>query len=161
VYENVQLKSELAGPTVRNATEQDGASPGEPALPIEGVLGDGREVTLVESTLAEPLVLGWFSDACDGCYFAREGWNMLAGALPERFWAVRKEAGDDPDSLFYGYEVLFPIVVPSDASIAEQYRVLGTPQTLVILPDRTIGRVYKGALTPDIVDDILAYISTR
>jgi hypothetical protein len=161
VYENVQLKQEIAGRTVRQSTVQDGAVTGDPAYSIKGYTGTDHLITLVEDTLSQPLVLGWFSDACDGCYFAREGWEQLAAAFPEQFWAIRKDAGPEPDSLFYGYSVLFPILAPTDETIAEQYRVLGTPQTMVILPDRTIGQVWKGALTPDIVNDILEYIHTR
>jgi len=161
VYDNGRLKKQLLEQSGYRPAARDGASIGDPADPIEGYLASGELVILAGDTVTEPLVVAWFSDDCDACYFARDGWNRLAAELPGRVWAVRKSYNSEPDSLFFGEPVAFPILTPVDGEIFERYHVYGTPQTVLVKEDRTVGQVWKGALNPDKISEILALASTR
>ena len=161
VYENGRLKKQMLEQSGYRPVAQDGAPIGTPARPIEGYLASGERVVLFGDSLARPVILAWFSNDCDACYFAKEGWDRLAGALPGQVWGIRRDLDSGPDSLFFGEPVTFPIVTPIDSTVLETYRVYGTPQTLLIKEDRTVGQVWKGALNPDKVDEIVALAETR
>jgi peroxiredoxin len=160
-FQYYQLKKQFAASGGRPLSPGDYPSlrEGDKAPPLEAYTSRGSLLNLFNDYTPAPLILGWYSDECDVCYFSRDGWNELAEKFPGRLWALKKSYEFSPDSLFFGDPVGFPLLFPSDPEIYELYYINITPQTMVIDKDGIIVRVWRGVLNPRMVTEVISQMN--
>jgi len=149
VYQNLQLKKQIAAQAERMSTQPPYAADrtGKTAPPFEAYLSDGTELAVRTDSLTAPLVLLWFAYDCDPCVQALDQWNRLADQYPGQVWGLPAHGGEDLNDEFSSDRVRFPVLQPGTVDPAELYQINITPQTMVILKDGTIGKVWYGPLS--------------
>jgi hypothetical protein len=123
-----------------------------PVLEIRSVAGSER---LRFNKERLPVILYWFSPTCSWCELNLANFRALAHQAPGRYRLVPVSAADPPALAEYARErdldgPLFTI----SPEAARQYRLAGTPDTVLIAPDGAFVRRWSGAYSPNMLDEI-------
>lgn len=162
-YQNLQLKKQLGAmygkrTTYRNLEDIPTMKVGDTAVPFTAILPDGQKLPIKTDSLEAPLILAWFTFNCEPCSTALIEWNDLATTYPGQFFGFTTQEFDEETALFSKNDAAFPILRLETDSILKVYRVIGTPQTMVVRTDGTIGYQQHGPLLPKAYDEVTALV---
>lgn len=118
---------------------------------LTAIGSDGRLASIpLPVTDKEHLLIITFSPGCPSCRANQEKWTKLAGALEQRGWHVLWVSRDPLDaSVGYAREHQIQLANVLADPPYRTYVQLGlsrVPNTLVVLPGGTIGKVWPGQL---------------
>jgi peroxiredoxin len=145
VKENRQLRSAL--------TERRGPftilNPEEKVPPLVGIDQKGEEVK-VEYPSSRQTVLFWFSAACPSCEHNVEFWRELYqkhGSEGFRFFGATTPGEGKTEEFEKKFQLEFPVLIVSDYSLLDQYKVEVIPQTMLIDERGVVLKVWPGPLS--------------
>jgi len=109
-----------------------------------------------------PVLLYWFSPACGWCQTNLPNLKALAAQSNGRYTLLPVSSADKVDILRYVQreKVQFPVYT-IDAAVAKQYRLDGTPATLLLSPSGTLEKRWTGAYSPSSLEDIERTLTVR
>jgi peroxiredoxin len=135
-------------------------NPKERVPPLSGIDQKGEEVK-VEYPSSKKTVLFWFSTECPSCEYDLEFWKQIyqkhsLGML--RFFGVTSSDEDKTKEFIKKFQLEFPVLVLSDFSLLEKYRVEVIPQTMLIDTNGMVQKVWPGSLSENYKKEIEAMI---
>jgi peroxiredoxin len=136
--------------------------PEEKVPPLVGVDQKGEEVR-VEYPSSKKTVLFWFSAACPSCEHNLDFWKEIYqthGNAGVRFFGVTRSGEEKTEELVAKFQLDFPIMIVSDFSLLDQYRVEVIPQTMLIDDNGIVRKVWPGALSESYKKEIEEMISS-
>lgn len=145
VQENRKLRSVLVAP--RGPFKV--LNPEEKVPPLSGIDQRGEEVK-VEYPSSKQTVLFWFSAACPSCEHNVEFWKEIYrkhSSTSLRFFGVTRAAEEKTKEFVNKFQLEFPVLVVSDYSLLDQYRVEVIPQTMLIDESGVVRKVWPGPLS--------------
>jgi len=137
-------------------------NPKEKVPPLTGIDQKGNEVK-VEYPSSKKTVLFWFSAECPSCEYDLEFWKQIyqkhnSGML--RFFGVTSSEKDKTEEFVKKFQLEFPVLVLSDFSLLEKYRVEVIPQTMLIDTNGVVQKVWPGSLSENYKKEIEAMMSS-
>jgi peroxiredoxin len=137
-------------------------NPKERVPPLSGIDQKGEEVK-VEYPSSKRTVLFWFSAECPSCEYNLEFWKQIyekysSGML--RFFGVTSSDEDKTKEFIKKFQLEFPVLVLSDFSLLEKYRVEVIPQTMLIDTSGMVQKVWPGSLSDNYKTEIEAMMSS-
>ena len=156
VQENRELRSVLRIPREPFKV----LNPKEKVPPLSGLDQKGKEVK-VEYPSSKKTILFWFSTECPSCEYDLEFWKQIyqkhsSGML--RFFGVTSSDEDKTEEFVKKFQLQFPVLVLSDFSLLEKYRVDVIPQTMLIDTNGVVLKVWPGSLSENYKKKIEAMI---
>jgi len=145
VQENRKLRSAL---TARRGPFKI-LNPEERVPSLLGIDQNGEEVKL-EYPSTQQTVLLWFSAACPSCEHNVEYWKEIyqrRGSPELRFFGVTTAGGEKTEELAEKFDFEFPVLIVSDYSLLDQYKVEVIPQTMLIDKNGVVRKVWPGPLS--------------
>jgi peroxiredoxin len=145
VQENRKLRSAL---TARRGPFKV-LNPEERVPPLLGTDLKGEEVR-VEYPSSKQTVLFWFSAACPSCEHNVEFWKEIyqkRGSPEFRFFGATTAGEGKTGELAQKFQFEFPILIVSDYSLLDQYKVELIPQTMLIDENGVVRKVWPGPLS--------------
>jgi peroxiredoxin len=145
VQENQKLRKALSRP----GGPFEVLGPGEKVPSLFGINLEGGELE-VEYPSKQRTVLLWFSPACPSCEENLEFWKELYHnySLENlRFIGVTDFGKDKTAEFVQKNQLEFPILVVSNLSLLDQYKVEVIPQTMLIDTNGIVQKVWAGPLT--------------
>jgi peroxiredoxin len=124
-------------------------NPKEKVPPLVGIDQKGEEIK-VEYPSSKKTVLFWFSTDCSSCEDNLEFWRQIyqkynSGML--RFFGVTTSERDKTEEFVKKSQLEFPVLILSDFSLLEKYRVEVIPQTMLIDTNGVVQKVWPGTLS--------------
>jgi peroxiredoxin len=110
---------------------------------------DGREIR-VEYPSPRQTVLFWFSTACPSCEHNVEFWKEVYqkhGSTSFRFFGATTAGEEKADEVADKFQFQFPVLIVSDYSLLDQYKVEVIPQTMLIDRNGVVQKVWPGPLS--------------
>jgi len=158
VQENRELRSALKIP--RESFKV--LNPKEKVPPLSGIDQKGKEVK-VEYPSSKKTVLFWFSTECSSCEYDLEFWKQIyqkhsLGML--RFFGVTTSERDKTEEFVKKFQLEFPVLILSDFSLLEKYRVDVIPQTMLIDTNGVVLKVWPGSLSENYKKEIESMMSS-
>jgi peroxiredoxin len=137
-------------------------NPKEKVPPLSGIDQKGEKVK-VEYPSSKKTVLFWFSVECPSCEYNLEFWKQIyhkhsSGML--RFFGVTSSEEDKTEEFIKKFQLEFPVLVLSDFSLLEKYRVEVIPQTMLIDTNGVVQKVWPGSLSENYKKEIEVMISS-
>lgn len=124
-------------------------NPTEKVPPLAGRDLNGQE-TRVEYPSSQRTVLLWFSSACPSCEHNLEFWKEIYQRRRSeklRFIGVTTAGEEKTGEFVKKFQLAFPIMIVSDLSLLEKYRVEVIPQTMLIDENGVVLKVCPGPLS--------------
>jgi peroxiredoxin len=124
-------------------------NPDEKVPPLVGVDLDSKE-TKVEFPSSEQTVLFWFSATCPSCEHNVEIWNEFYRGHRSanlRFFGVTSAGREETAEFAKKFQIEFPVLIVSDLSLLDMYRVEVIPQTMLIDANGVVRKVWPGPLS--------------
>jgi peroxiredoxin len=152
VKENRELRSAL---TARRGPFKV-LNPQEKVPPLVGIDRNGEEVK-IEYPSSEQTVLFWFSTACPSCEHNVEFWRQAyqEHKSPKlRFFGVTTAGEEKTEELADKFQFEFPVLVVSDYSLLDKYKVEVIPQTMLIDQNGMVKKVWPGPLSENYKTEI-------
>ena len=137
-------------------------NPKEKVPPLTGIDLTGKEVK-VEYPSSKKTVLLWFSSDCSSCEDNLEFWRQIyqkRNSEMLRFFGVTTSEVDKTEEFVKKFQLEFPVLVLSDFSLLEKYRVEVIPQTMLIDSNGVVQKVWPGTLSENHKKEIEAMISS-
>jgi peroxiredoxin len=152
VGENQKLRSALKAP--RGPFKV--LNPEEKVPPLVGIDQKGEEVRL-EYPSSKKTVLFWFSAGCPSCEHNLEFWKEIykkhsSGKL--RFVGVTRSGEEKAEEFVKKFQLEFPVLIVSDFSLLDRYKVEVIPQTMLIDTNGVIQKVWPGSLSENYKKEI-------
>jgi peroxiredoxin len=135
-------------------------SAGTEVPPIDGRSVNGDAVTLTYRG-ERPTVLYYFSPTCNWCERNWRNVQALVAATRGRFRVVGLSASEKAGEHLSARGVTIDLVSGFSQAIASEYRLGGTPQTIVVAPNGRVLRAWTGAYTGRVSGEIEAYFGIR
>lgn len=145
VKENRELRASL---TARRGPFQV-LNPQERVPPLVGINQEGEEVR-VEYPSQKQTVLFWFSTGCPSCEHNVEFWKQVYQKYQSstlRFLGVTSADEEKTEELTSKFQFGFPVLIVSDYSLLDQYKVEVIPQTMLIDGNGMVRKVWPGPLS--------------
>jgi peroxiredoxin len=145
VQENRKLRSALKAP--RGPIKI--LNPQEKVPPLVAIDQKGEEVK-VEYPSSKKTVLFWFSAACPSCEHNLEFWKEIYqkhSSARLRVFGVTKSGEEKAKEFVDKFQLEFPVLIVSDFSLLDQYRVEVIPQTMLIDNNGIVQKVWPGPLS--------------
>lgn len=105
--------------------------PGGAAIPLEGVLLDGRRVSL-DALRGEPVLVQFWATWCPVCKLEQASINAIARDHRVLSVAMQSGSADEVARHLAQYQLTFPVINDPDSAIAQRWRVRGVPTSFVI-----------------------------
>ncbi len=137
-------------------------NPEEKVPPLVGVDLKGEGVRL-DYPSSKKTVLFWFSAACPSCEHNLEFWKEIYHAHSSgkvRFFGVTRSGDEKTEELVREFQLEFPIMIVSDFSLLDRYRVEVIPQTMLIDDNGIVRKVWPGPLSENYKREIEGMISS-
>ena len=132
--------------------------PGETVSPMNLETLDGRKVRFDYSPDNRPIVLYSFSSRCGWCMRNAENIRSLARAAASDYRLVSVTGSRELVKEYaaeFGHDL--PIYVDTTGALKKQYKLGGTPQTVVISPSGEVRKVWHGAYNDETAVEIEDY----
>ena len=145
VKENRQLRASLSA---RRGPFQV-LNPQETVPPLVGIDPKGEEVRL-EYPSQKQTVLYWFSTGCPSCEHNVEFWKQVYQKYQSptlRFLGVTSAGEEKAEEITEKFQFEFPVLIVSDYSLLDQYKVEVIPQTMLIDRNGMVRKVWPGPLS--------------
>ena len=145
VMENQKLRLAL---TARRGPFQI-LNPQETVPPLVGIDPKGEEVRL-EYPSQKQTVLYWFSTGCPSCEHNVEFWKQVYQKYQSptlRFLGVTSAGEEKAEEITEKFQFEFPVLIVSDYSLLDQYKVEVIPQTMLIDRNGMVRKVWPGPLS--------------
>ena len=145
VKENRQLRASLSA---RRGPFQV-LNPQETVPPLVGIDPKGEEVRL-EYPSQKQTVLYWFSTGCPSCEHNVEFWKQVYQKYQSptlRFLGVTSAGEEKAEEITEKFQFEFPVLIVSDYSLLDQYKVEVIPQTMLIDRSGMVRKVWPGPLS--------------
>src|ERR1700682_6052509 len=115
----------------------------------------GNETKLIYGQGTLPTLLCWFSPSCGWCEANFENFTALATQASDRYRFVAVSSATPLEIGEYSsrHHVNFPLY-SIDEKTANEYRLSGTPATLLISPKGVLIKKWVGAFSPSLLVDI-------
>jgi peroxiredoxin len=158
VQENQKLRRALSHP--RGPFKVLG--PGDKVHSLFGINLDGKEFK-VDYPSKERTMLLWFSPTCPSCEENLEFWKEIYRNYRSenlRFIGVTNFGQDKTSEFAKVNQLEFPILIVSNLSLMEQYKVEVIPQTILIDTNGIVQKVWPGPLTDEYKKEIRFMISS-
>jgi peroxiredoxin len=158
VQENRELRSALKIP--RGPIKI--LNPEEKVPPLVGIDLKGEEVK-VEYPSSKKTVLFWFSATCPSCEHNLEFWKEIYqkhSSAKLRFFGVTNSGEEKTKEFVDKFQLEFSVLIVSDFSLLDQYRVEVIPQTMLIDNNGIVGKVWPGPLSESYKKEIEEMISS-
>jgi peroxiredoxin len=158
VQENQKLRKVLSRP--RGPFKVLG--PGEKVPSLFGINLEGKELK-VEYPSKQRTVLLWFSPACPSCEENLEFWKEVYRNYNSdnlRFIGVTTFGQDKTSEFVRKNQLEFPILIVSNLSLIDQYKVEVIPQTILIDTNGIVQKVWPGPLANEYKKEIRYMISS-
>lgn len=136
--------------------------PGEKVPSLFGINLEGKELK-VEYPSRQRTVLFWFSPACPSCEENLEFWKEVYRNYSSdnlRFLGVTNFGQDKTSEFVKKTQLEFPILIVSNSSLIDQYKVEAIPQTILIDTNGIVQKVWPGPLANEYKKEIRYMIST-
>lgn len=155
MHQNRQLRSIVENPMKKYETlKQNQTVP-----PFTGIDLDGDAVT-IEYSQDEPYTLMlWFSASCPSCEDNLQFWSMLYGDYKSdklRLIGVCNDDLEEARTTADEYGLKFPVIIPDDESIVQDYGATALPLTMLISPEGAMVRVWPGPLMKEQRESVIA-----
>jgi peroxiredoxin len=137
-------------------------NPEEKVPPFVGIDLKGQEVK-VEYPSSQRTVLFWFSAACPSCESNLEFWKEIYQKHRSeklRFIGVTSAGEGKAEEFVKKFQLEFPIMIVSDLSLLEKYKVEVIPQTMLIDPNGVVLKVWPGPLSDIYKTEITQMLSS-
>lgn len=124
-------------------------NPQEKVPPLAGIDLKGKEVKL-EYPSSQQTILFWFSPTCPSCELNLEFWKEIYkkyGSDKLRFFGVTSPGDEKTEEFVKKFQLEFPVLIVSDLSLLEKYRVEMIPQTILIDKSGVVLKVWPGPLS--------------
>lgn len=158
VQENQKLKKALNRP--RGPFKI--LNPEEKVPSLIGINLDGEEFK-IEYPSSKKTVLFWFSSACPSCEHNLEFWKEIYEKHhlnKLRFFGVTRERKEKTEEFIKRFNIRFPVVIVSDFSLLDEYKVEVVPQTMLIDTCGVIQKVWPGPLLDNYKKEIELMLSS-
>lgn len=158
VQENRKLRTALVAP--RGPFKI--LNPEEKVPPLVGINQKGEEVK-VEYPSSKKTVLFWFSAACPSCEHNLEFWKEIYQQHRSeklRFLGVTRSGEEKTEELVKKFQLEFPVLIVSDFSLLDQYKVEVIPQTMLIDTSGVVQKVWPGPLSENYKKEIEGIIAS-
>ncbi|MFH0931276.1 MAG: TlpA disulfide reductase family protein, partial [Candidatus Zixiibacteriota bacterium] len=152
VQENQKLRKALYRP--RGSFKVLG--PGEKVPSLVGINLEGKELK-IEYPSSERTVLFWFSPVCPSCEENLEFWKEIYRKHSSenlRFIGVTSFGKDNTEDFVKKFQLEFPVLIVSDISLLDQYKVEVIPQTVLIDTNGVVQKVWPGPLSENYKKEI-------
>jgi len=129
---------------------------------LVGVGLKGEEFSL-EYPSSQRTILFWFSAACPSCEHNMEFWKEIYGrhgGEKLRIFGVTQSGEEKTLKFVDKFQLEFPVLVVSDFSLLDQYKVEVIPQTMLIDTLGVVERVWPGPLSEDYKKEIQEMIAS-
>ncbi|MGB8656490.1 MAG: TlpA disulfide reductase family protein [Candidatus Zixiibacteriota bacterium] len=137
-------------------------NPAERVPPFAGIDLSGKEVK-VEYPSSQKTVLFWFSVGCPSCEHNLEFWKEVCrkyNSAKFRFFGATNSEAKETDEFAKKFQLEFPIVMVSDQSLLEKYKVEVIPQTMLIDANGVVLKVWPGPLSDSYKKEIEEMLSS-
>lgn len=124
-------------------------NPEDKVPPLVG-LDLNRKAARVEFPSSEPIILFWFSATCPSCEHNVEFWKQVYQKHRSDhliFYGVTNTGEEETADFVKRFQLDFPVLIVSDLSLLEKYRVEVIPQTMLIDTDGSVIKVWPGPLS--------------
>jgi len=158
VQENQKLREALSRP--RGPFKI--LNPEEKVPTLTGIGQKGEEVK-VEYPSSKKTVLFFFSTACPSCEHNLEFWNEIYQKHRSenlRFFGVARAGEGKTEEFVKKFRLEFPVLMVSDFSLLDQYRVEVIPQTMLIDTKGVVQKVWPGPLSENYKREIEVMITS-
>lgn len=145
VQENRELR--LALKTPRGPVKV--LNPKEKVPPLVGIDQKGKEFK-VEYPSSQKTILFWFSADCPSCEYNLEFWKEIYqkhSSAKLRFFGVTNSEEKKTEDFIKKFQLEFPVLILSDFSFLDKYRVEAIPQTMLIDTNGMVQKVWPGPLS--------------
>ncbi|MDP3025586.1 MAG: TlpA disulfide reductase family protein [candidate division Zixibacteria bacterium] len=136
-------------------------SPEEEVPSLAGVNLKGEEFKLTYPS-SKKTVLFWFSPVCPSCEENLEFWKEIYqnhSSENLRFVGVTSFGKDKTEEFVKKFQLTFPVIIVSDLSLLDKYKVEVVPQTMLIDTSGTVQKVWPGPLSENYKKEIESMIS--
>ena len=136
-------------------------SPEEKVPSLAGVDLRGGELK-VEYPSSRKTILFFFSPACPACEENLEFWKEIYQKYDSdklRVIGATSFARDKTEEFVRKYQLNFQVVIVSDASVLDKYKVEVVPQTMLIDTSGTVQKVWPGILSENYKKEIESMVS--
>jgi peroxiredoxin len=121
-----------------------------------------REEFKIEYPSSKKTVLFWFSAECPSCEYNLEFWKGIYEKYRSeklRFIGITTGEEGKTEEFAKKFQLKFPILLISDFSLLDKYRVEVIPQTMLIDTDGGVQKVWPGPLSENEKKEIEGMIS--
>jgi peroxiredoxin len=135
-------------------------NPEEKVPSLVGVDLEEKEIE-IEYPSSKRTVLFWFSSTCPSCEHNLEFWKEVYrnhGSENLRFFGVTHSGEEKTGEFAKKFELDFPIVIVSDISLLDKYKVEVIPQTMLIDSQGVVQKVWPGPLSENYKKEINAML---
>lgn len=137
-------------------------NPEEKVPSLVGINLEGEELK-VEYPSSKKTVLFWFSSTCPSCEYNLEFWKEIYQKYRSeklRVLGVTRSDEEKTEEFVKKFQLEFPILIVSDFSLLDQYRVDAIPQTMLIHTNGVVQKVWPGPLSEDYKKEIKKMITS-
>lgn len=140
-----------------------GLDPGTELSPLAGVTPEGRDLVIDYSSDSRPTVLYYFSPACAWCERNWPNVRALTTATSDRFrWiGVSAATTEDLAAFTAARRLDLEVITALAPELISEYRLTGTPNTLVVGSDGRLVKGWVGAFQGELAGEIEAFFGTE
>jgi peroxiredoxin len=124
-------------------------NPEDKVPPLVG-LDLNHKVVEIEFPSPEPTVLFWFSATCPSCEHNIDFWKQVYQKYHSDhllFYGVTNTGEEETADFVKRFQLDFPVLIVSDLSLLEKYRVEVIPQTMLIDANGVVMKIWPGPLS--------------
>ncbi|HEX9912155.1 MAG TPA: TlpA disulfide reductase family protein [candidate division Zixibacteria bacterium] len=124
-------------------------NPEEKVPPLIGIDQKGEEVR-IDYPSSKKTVLFWFSPACPSCEENLVFWKEIYqrhNSEKLRFAGVTQAEKSKVEEFIKRFQLEFPVLIISNLSLVDQYKVEVIPQTMLIDSNGIVQKVWPGPLS--------------
>jgi peroxiredoxin len=144
VQENKKLRNTLSRPRASFKI----LNPEEKVPPLIGIDQRDEEVK-IDYPSSQKTVLFWFSPDCPSCEENLQFWKEVYQRHKSeklRFVGVTQAKRNKIEEFIKRFQLEFPVLIISDLSLVDQYKVEVIPQTMLIDTNGIVQKVWPGPL---------------
>ena len=137
-------------------------NPDEKVPSLVGITLNGDEIK-VEYPSSYKTILFWFSSACPSCEHNLKFWKEIHqkhGQEKLRFFGVTRSKEEKTEEFVKRFQLEFPVLMVSDFSLLDQYKVEVIPQTMLIHNSGVVQKVWPGPLSENYKKEIEEMIAS-
>ncbi len=137
-------------------------NPEEKVPSLIGINLDGEEFK-IEYPSSKKTVLFWFSSACPSCEHNIKFWKEIYqkhSSEKLRFLGVTHSGEEKTEEFVKKFQLEFPVLIVSDFSLLDQYKVEVIPQTMLIDTNGVVQKVWPGPLLDNYKKEIELMLSS-